>query len=147
MGEWVVRIVPVIVGAFGDDGGLVDVDGFEAWLRDRDRAELVWLIGAIAATTDTPDGEVERLRATREVVRLLQRRGRRRQAREAQHEVRLCALAVCTDRGIREGDRAGTTHMARAAGDAARALVADPDAPCSEILIRPFLGAPLHRAG
>ncbi len=125
----------------------VDVEEFAAWIRDRDRADLEWLIDAVTAATDTPDGEVERLQATREVLRLLHRSGRDRAALAAQHEVRRCALAVCTATGVRDHDPAGTTHMARAAGDAARALVADADAPCSEVLIRPFLAAPVHRPG
>ncbi len=124
----------------------MDVDDFEMWLRNRDRADIEWLIDALAASTDTTDGEVERLRATREVVRLLHRSGRSRQAHEAQHRVRLCALAVCESTGVLDRDRAGTIQVARAAGDAANALVAGADAPCSEVLIRPFLGAPLHRA-
>ncbi len=122
----------------------MDVVDFEVWLGNRDRSDIEWLIDAVAATTETPDGEVERLRATREVVRLLQRSGRRRQAREAQHRVRLCALAVCASTGVLDLDRTGTTQVARAAGDVANALVAGPDAPCSEILIRPFLGAARH---
>lgn len=124
----------------------MDVDAFEIWLRNRDRADIEWLIDAIAAATDTADGEVERLRATREVVRLLHRSGRRRQAHEAQHRMRLCTLAVCESTGVLDRDRTGTTMVARAAGDAANALVAGADAPCSEVLIRPFLGAAFHRA-
>lgn len=119
----------------------MDVDAFEAWVRQRNRADLEWLIDAVVATTDTADAEVERLRATREVARVLDRSGRRRQACEAQHRVRLCMLGVCAETGIRDRNRAGTTRVARAAGDAARALVAGEDAPGAELLVRPFLGA------
>lgn len=122
----------------------MDVAGFEVWLRNRDRADIEWLIDALAASTDTADGEVERLRATREVVRALHRSGRRRQACEAQHRVHLCALAVCADTGVLDHDRSGTIQMARAAGNVATALVAGADTPGSEFLIRPFLGAALH---
>lgn len=122
----------------------MDVVDFESWLRGRDRADIEWLIDALAATTETPDGEVERLRATREVARRLGRAGRRREAREAQHRVHVCALAVCAGTGVLAEDRTGTVRVVRAAGDAASALVAGADAPCSELLIRPFLLAPVR---
>lgn len=123
----------------------MDVDGFERWLRDRDRADIEWLIDALAATTETADGEVERLRASREVVRRVRQSGRRRQANEAQHRVHVCALAVCADTGVLDRDRAGTVQVVRAAGDAATALVVGADEPCCELLIRPFFGTMLDR--
>lgn len=117
------------------------MDAFETWLQERDRAEIEWIISAVAATTDTADAEVERLRATREVARVLDRSGRRRQACEAQHRLRVCMLGVCDATGIRDRNRAGTTQVARAAGDVARALVAGEDVPGTQLLIRPFLGS------
>lgn len=121
----------------------MDVDDFEQWWQTCGRADIEWLIDALAAATDTADGEVERLRATREVARLLQRSRRRRQACEASHRVRVCALAACAATGVRAHDPVGATRVARAAGDVARGLVAGPDAPCSATLLRPFLTA-LH---
>lgn len=123
----------------------MDVEAFERWLQERDRSDIEWLIDALAASTDTADAEVERLRATREVERRLARTGRRRQASEARHSVHVCAMAVCDATGVSSHDRAGSVQVARAAGEAATALVAGADEPCCELLIRPFLGASLHR--
>lgn len=117
----------------------MDVDAFETWLRERDRSDVEWLITAVAATSDTTDAEIERRRALREVARVLQRSGRRRQACEAQHRLRLCMLGVCAETGVRDRNMTGTTRVARAAGDAARALVAGDDVPATALLIRPFL--------
>lgn len=125
----------------------MDIDDFERWWRTRDRADIEWIIDAVAATTDTTDGEIERLRATREVNRLLARSGRRRLACEVSHRVRLGVLEACAASGVRDDDPAGTTLVARAAGDAARGLVAAPDSPWCQALLRPFLaGAHLHVA-
>lgn len=122
----------------------MDVDGFEWWWRSRERADIEWIIAALAAATDTADGEVERWRATREIARALARSGRRREACAASHRVRLCALAACSDTGVRAVDPDGATLVSRAAGDAAMGLVAGADELCSEMLLRPFVGAPAH---
>ncbi|MDZ7676505.1 MAG: hypothetical protein U5K30_15720 [Acidimicrobiales bacterium] len=122
----------------------MDVDGFERWWRSRERADIEWIMDALAAATDTADGEVERWRAMREIARVLARSGRRREACAASHRVRLCALAACSDTGVRAVDPDGATLVCRAAGDAAMGLVAGVDQPCSEMLLRPFVGAPAH---
>lgn len=122
----------------------MDIDTFERWWRTRDRADIEWVIDALVAATDTADGEVERWRATREIARVLDRSGLRRQACAASHRVRLCALAACSDTGVRAVDPDGATLVCRAAGDAAMALMAGDDRACSQALLRPFVTAPAH---
>lgn len=120
----------------------MDIDDFERWWTGRCRADIEWLIDVVTAATETADGEVERLRATREVARSLARSGRRRAAGVASHRLRLCALAVCSDTGVRAADPDGVTLVCRAAGDAAEGIVAGADHPAARTLLRPFLGVP-----
>lgn len=118
----------------------MDVDDFERWWSGRRRADIEWLIDAVTAATETADGEVERLRATRDVTRALERSGRRRAAGVASHRIRVCALAACSDSGVRAVDPDGVTLVCRAAGEAAEALMAGEDEAATATLLRPFVG-------
>lgn len=119
----------------------MDVESFERWWRSCRRTDLEWLVDAVAAATDTTDAEVERLRAGRELARVVARTHRRRDACEAKHRLRVVAIEACASTGLRAADPAGATLLARAAGDAAFALVAAPGSACCETMIRPFASA------
>lgn len=121
----------------------MEVEEFERWLRSRDRVDLEWMIHAVDAAVDTADGAVDRLRASREVARVLRRTGRHRLACETSHRIRLSALERCTETGVRAIDPGGSARLARAAGAAAEGLVAGTTRPCARLLLQPFQGVTL----
>lgn len=121
----------------------MDLDEFVHWWETRERSDLEWLLDAVGPDADTADDRVGRLRALREVGRTLRRTGRRRQACRAAHEAGAAALAACDATGISSEDRDGATRLARAAGDAARAIVAGCTGATADALLRPLLGTTL----
>jgi hypothetical protein len=119
----------------------MDVDEFVSWLGCRDRAAIEAVVHALEADRETADGEVERLRATRQLGLSLRRRGRGRQAGVAVHRATEAALHACVTSGIGEGQRGRATLVARAAGDAALGLVAGEHNANTDAVLRPFLGS------
>jgi len=93
----------------------MDIDDFERWWRVRERADIVRLIGA-----------------------LLRRSGRHRLGCLAAHAVRSAAIEACRRTGVLDDDRGGSVRLARAAGDAARALVCGTLLPSGDDLLAPF---------
>lgn len=124
-----------------EGGAAMDVDQFVDWLRTRDRGDIDRVVAALDATCDTADGQVGRLRGGRVVARELRRRGRCQQGCRAAHTAIEAAVEVCEITGLRDDDRAAATRLARAAGEAARALVAGVDSGDAHVLLRPFFGA------
>ncbi len=119
----------------------MDVDEFVSWWGSRDRRDLDWMVAALDATAETAGGEVGRLRGTREVATALRRIGRHQQGCRAAHRAVEAALAACEATGLRSDDRDAATRLARAAGEAARVLVADLESASANALLRPFFGA------
>lgn len=116
----------------------MDVDEFVTWWRERERADIERMIDALDTVVGTADGEVGRLRAGAEVGALLRRSGRSRLGCRAAHRSSLAAIEACARTGVFDHDRSGAIQLARAAGDAARALlVGDGHAGVDELL-RPF---------
>lgn len=124
----------------------MDIEEFVRWWRSKDRTDIEGMLAALAAETETADGEVSWWRASTEVSAALRRTGRVRVGCTAAHRASCAAMAVCTSTGLRDVDRDGATRLARAAGDAARVLVAGDDLPGTETLLRPFFGATSVRA-
>ena len=121
----------------------MDVDRFVEWLQARDRADLDWMLQALAQAHDTADGTVGWMRATHDVEVSLRRRGLMRDGCRAAHRATEAAVAACEATGLTAADRSGTTRLARAAGDAALGLVAGLGVPGTDTLLRPFFGATL----
>ncbi len=116
----------------------MDIDDFERWWRVRERADIVRLIGALDATAGVADGDVCHARACAEVGAALRRTGRHRSGWAAAHAVRSAAIEACRRTGVFDEDRAGSVRLARAAGDAARALVCGTPLPSGDDLLAPF---------
>lgn len=125
----------------------MDVEEFLRWWRCQNRDDIERMLAALVAETETADGEVGWWRASTEVSAALRRSGRVRQGCTAAHRASAAAMAVCTATGVRALDRDGATRLARAAGDAARVLVAGGQLPGTETLLRPFFGATVVVAG
>lgn len=122
----------------------MDVDEFVSWWGSRDRRDLDAVVAALDATTDTAGGEVGRLCGCMEVATTLRRNGRRQEACRAAHLTIEAAMRACETTGLRDDDRDAATRLARAAGEAARALVADVDSASAAALLRPFFGTGLR---
>lgn len=116
----------------------MDIDDFERWWRVRERADIVRLIGALDAAGGVADGDVCHARACAEVGALLRRSGRHRLGCLAAHAVRSAAIEACRRTGVLDDDRGGSVRLARAAGDAARALVCGTLLPSGDDLLAPF---------
>ena len=119
----------------------MDVDEFVSWLCCRDRDEIEAVVHALEADRETADGEVGRLRATRELGSFLRRSGKGRQAGVAVHRATAAAREACTTSGMCESDPGHVTLVARAAGDAALGLVAGEHNASTDAVLRPFRGA------
>ena len=119
----------------------MDVEEFVRWLNCRDRDAIEAVVHALEADHDSAEGEIGRLRATRELGRALRRTGRTRQAGEAVHRAVAAALEACTTTGVCAAHRDHATLVARAAGDAALGLVVGEDNASTDAVLRPFLGA------
>lgn len=124
----------------------MDVEEFVWWWQSKDRSDIERMLAALAAETETADGEVSWWRASTEVSAALRRRGQVRQGCTAAHRASAAAIDACTATGVRTIDRDGATRLARAAGDAARLLVAGVELPGTETLLRPFFGATVVQA-
>lgn len=116
----------------------MQVEDFERWWQDQDRAGLERMIGAVGSAGDTADHTVCHLRACTEVRALLRRSGRQRLGCQVAHQVHVAVLEACRRTGVLQSDREGTVRLARAAGDAAQALVCHTRLPASEELLAPF---------
>jgi len=112
------------------------VDEFERWWSDRDRAEIVRMIAATAPPEDLRGGDACRARAAAELDVLLRRRGRQHAGLRAAHRLRLAVVDACRRTGVLDDDHDGAVRLARAAGEAARALVCG--APGPDELLVPF---------
>lgn len=119
----------------------MDVDEFVQWWCDRTRADIESVVAALEQTRDTADGAVCWMRASQEVEVSLRRSGRVRQGCQAAHRATVAALRACASTGLSATDRSAATRVARAAGDAARGLVAGAPPASTETLLRPFFGA------
>ena len=118
----------------------MDIDEFVQWWCGRSRADIEWMVEAIELTRETAGGTVCWIRAAHDVDVALRRAGRVRQACQAAHRATLAALDACASTGVSAVDRSAATLVARAAGDAARGLVAGEETPGAETLLRPFFG-------
>lgn len=118
----------------------MEVHEFVQWWHGRRREDIEWMLRALEQTHDTADGTVCWVRATQEVGAALRRRGQVREACQAAHEATEAALRACAETGLSAVDRSAATRLARAAGDAARGLVAGPGSACTDTLLRPFFG-------
>lgn len=124
----------------------MNVEEFVQWLRDRDRQDIEDMVHALSTSRESADGEVCRLRATRELALALRRGGRARQAGEAAHRATVAVLGACTAAGLLQSDPAGVTMLARAAGDAAVGLVVGEQTASADAVLRPFFGSMLLTA-
>jgi hypothetical protein len=118
----------------------VDVDEFVQWWCARSRTDIEWMVEALELTRETAGGTVCWIRAAHDVDVTLRRAGRLRQACQAAHRATIAALDACATTGVAAADRSAATLVARAAGDAARGLVAGEQTPGAETLLRPFFG-------
>lgn len=116
----------------------MDIDAFERWWRVREHADIVRMIGALGAGAAAPDRDVCHVLACAELDVVLRRSGRRRAAGRAAHRVHVAVREVCRRTGVLDEDRDGAVHLARAAGEAARAMVCDVALPCRDQLLGPF---------
>ncbi|HEU5083290.1 MAG TPA: hypothetical protein VFU14_08125 [Acidimicrobiales bacterium] len=114
------------------------IDDFERWWRVRERADIVRLIGALDAASGVAGGEVCHARACAELGVALRRAGRHRTACLAAHAVRSAAIEACRRTGVLDEDHAGSVRLARAAGEAARALLCGGRLPSGDDLLAPF---------
>ena len=116
----------------------MDIDDFERWWREQEHADIVRMIGAVAATSGTADREVCHARACAEIGVLLRRSGRQRLGCRAAHRVRLAVVEACRRTGMLDEDREGSVRLARAAGDAAQVLVCELRLRGVDELLAPF---------
>jgi hypothetical protein len=116
----------------------MQIDDFERWWQDQERAGLERMIGAVGASSDTADHAVCHLRACTEVQALLRRSGRQRLGCQAAHRAHVAVVDACRRTGLFESDREGSVRLARAAGDAARVLVCEARLPAIDELLAPF---------
>ncbi len=119
----------------------MDIDEFVGWLEGRDRDDLEAMVRALDSTAETPGGALGWLRATHEVEGVLRRSGQCRLAGAAAHRAMTAALEACAAAGLGEPDRRVVVRLARAAGDAALAVVTGVRSASSDLLLRPFFGA------
>ena len=118
----------------------MDAHEFVQWLQGRRREDIEWMLRALEHAHDTADGTVCWVRATQEVGAALRRKGQVREASQVAHEATEAALRACAETGLSAVDRSGATRLARAAGEAARGLVAGPGSVGTDTLLRPFFG-------
>ena len=119
----------------------VDVDEFVQWWCGRSRADIEWMAEALESNRETADSTVCWMRAAHDVDVALRRSGRVRQGCQAAHRATVAALDACATTGVSATDRSAATRVARAAGEAARGLVAGDTSASTEVLLRPFFGA------
>ena len=103
-----------------------------------ERADIERMIDLLGAEAETADGEIARLRARAEVGALLRRSGRARLGCRAARRCRRAAREACDRTGLLDQDRAGSTRLVRAAGDAAFGLVVGLATAGVDDLLRPF---------
>jgi len=116
----------------------MDIDGFERWWRVREHADIVRMIGTLESGVAPPDPDVCHVLACAELDVALRRSGRHRVGSKAAHRIRVAVMDTCRRTGVLDEDRTGAVHLARAAGDAARAMVCEPPLPCLDHLFGPF---------
>jgi hypothetical protein len=114
------------------------VDEFERWWRVRERADIERMIGAVDVAASTPDADVCHVLACASLDVALRRTGRRREGCRAAHRVRVAVLDACRRTEVLETDHDGAVRLARAAGEAARAMVCGTPLPSLEELFHPF---------
>ena len=114
------------------------VDEFERWWRERERADIVRMMASVHHADCDDSREVCLVAACAELDVVLRRSGRRLAGSRAAHRVRRAVLDACERTGLLDEDRDGVVRLARAAGDAGRALVCEPAPPCIGELLAPF---------
>jgi hypothetical protein len=123
------------------------VDEFERWWRVRERADIVRMIAALDPGRSADVLDACHALACAELEVVLRRSGRQRLAGQVAHRVRMACADACRRTGVLDEDRDGAVRLARAAGDAALALLCAPDLPCVDELVAPFRSeVPLARA-
>lgn len=123
---------------------------FCRYLATMDLDDIMEVAAALRAQHATADGEVAHWRAELAVAAALRRTHQQRAAGLAAHRAGAAVLAAAAWSHVGDADRADVVAVARAAAEAARALVAGyPDARCSSRarpLLRPWQGV-ISRAG
>ena len=114
------------------------VDDFERWWRVRERADIERMIGTVELGASAPDADVCHLLACASLDVALRRSGRRREGCRAAHRLRVAVLEACRRTGVLEEDHEGAVRLARAAGEAGRAMVCGTALPALEELLHPF---------
>lgn len=102
----------------------MDLEDFITSWDTVNRDEVVRMIDGLRHDGDSAAGEIDRLRCCTELDATLRRSHRCVQAGRAGVRAGRAVLAACRRLEVLDDDRAGTTLLARAASDAARALVA-----------------------
>lgn len=111
---------------FVDRLGRLDGDGIEA------------LAGSLRAAVASAEGEIQWWRATVSLDAALRRHHRTRDAGLAAHDAAAAVVAAAHDAGFDEDDWADVNVVARAAAEAARALVAADDGAADSPLLAPW---------
>lgn len=125
----------------------MQADDFERWWQQQERVGLERMIDTVGSSHDTADHAACHLRACTEVRALLRRSGRQRLGCQVAHQVHVAVLDACRRTGVLESDREGSVRLARAAGDAAQALICQTGLRAVDELLAPFRSElPLDRA-
>jgi len=114
------------------------IDEFERWWRAREHADIVRMIGALDAASAGDRVDVCHVMACASLDVALRRTGRRRVGCQAAHQLRVAVLDACRRTGVLDEDREGSVRLARAAGEAARAMVCGTISRGVDELFHPF---------
>jgi hypothetical protein len=117
----------------------MDAETFVEQLARMDEVELRAVAGLVSHNALSAEGELAWWRATTEVGTVLRAGGHRRRAAMVAHGATMAVLDAAGRCGLMATERELVTAVARAAADAARAMVADPEVGGNgRILVTPF---------
>lgn len=116
----------------------MSVDEFERWWRARGRADIIRMITVLDGNPGHGGADVCHARACAELEVLLKRSGRDRLGHRVAHRLRVAVVDACRRTGVLDDDRDGSVRLARAAGEAARAMVCDRRVACLDEVVGPF---------
>jgi hypothetical protein len=120
-------------------GGIVDPDRFVQELSEMGEQDLRLVAELVRHDAMSAEGELCWWRATSQVATTLRTRRIGRHAASVAHAAVQAVMSAAERCGMEATDRDPAVAVARAAADAARALVADPEGDgATDVLLAPF---------